>query len=200
MRKGADHGGQDLPDYSSNWELPEASASNAEIKARFYYEFARESQTILSLTERLCHFTRGEMLRAGQRTLNTPAYPLVDLHPWCIDIAYALMPRINLQKASWNQLERGQRESLIQEFSRRERPFRRLNYFELIEFADYATRAYRWPHPTEPSYTHLLADPDARPPEGIGPWWYLSSRLSWHGVEQIAIQIDWNQGPQAVKA
>src|SRR5262249_9224005 len=151
-----------------------------------------ESQTILRVTEKLCHFTRGEMLRAAE-------HPLLDLHPRCESIAYVLMPGINLQKVSWNQLEHGQRESLIREFSRRERPFRRLNYFELIEFADHATRAYCWPHPTEPSYTHLLADPNAQPPEGIGRWWYLSSRLSWNGVEQIAIRIDWREGPQAVK-
>ena len=45
------HSERDLPDYSSDWQLPEASASSAEIEARFYYEFARESQTILRLTE-----------------------------------------------------------------------------------------------------------------------------------------------------
>jgi hypothetical protein len=200
MRKGADHGEQDLPDYSPNWELPEASASNAEIEARFYYEFARESQTILSLTERLCHFTRGEMLRAGQRTLNYPAHPLVDLHPCCINIAYALMPTINLREVSWNRLEHEQKQSLIREFSRQEAAFRRLNYFELIEFADLATRAYCWSQPTEPNYTRLLGDPEAKPPDAIGPWWYCSSRLSWHGIEQIAIRIDWSQGPQSVKA
>src|SRR5262249_10275334 len=35
---------------------------------------------------------------------------------------------------------------------------------------------------------------------GTGPWWYGSSRLFWAGVEQVAIRIDWSQGPQAVRA
>jgi hypothetical protein len=190
----------DLPDYSADWQLPEATASNAEIEARFYYEFARKSQAVLSLTETLCHFTRREILRAQYRTLSYPGHALNYLHPYCFQIVYALIPAINLREVSWNQLEREQKESLIREFSRRQQAFRRLNYFELIDFADFATRAYCWAHPTEPNYTGLLADPDAKPPGGIGPWWYCSSRLSWDGVEQIAIRIDWNQGPQAVKA
>ena len=75
--KPGDHTERDLPDYSADWQLPAATASSAEIESRFYYEFARESQTILSLTEKLCHFTRGEMHRAGQRTLSYPAHPLL---------------------------------------------------------------------------------------------------------------------------
>jgi len=192
--------GADLPDYSSDWPLPERSASNAEIEARFYYEFARESQTILSLTEKLCHFTRGEMRRAGQRTLRYPAHALLYLHERCVSVAYALMPRIKLREVSWNQLEREQKEGLIRKFSRAEPAFRPLNYFQLIEFANFATQAYCWPHPTEPSYTHLLGEPNAKPPQSLGPWWYCSSRFRCHGVEQIALWIDWRQGPQAVKA
>src|SRR5215471_9944949 len=115
MKQGAvklgNHAERDLPDYGADWQLPAATASNAEIEARFYYEFARESQTILSLTEKLCHFTRGEMDRAGQRTLRYPAHPLGDLHERCESVAYALMPRINLREVSWNQLEREQQES-----------------------------------------------------------------------------------------
>ena len=136
--------------------MPNSRASNAEVKAHFFYEFARESQTILNLTERLCHFTRGEMLRAGQRTLSYPAHPLVDLHPCCESIAYVLMPRINLREVSWNQLEHEQKQSLIRKFSRPEAAFRRLNYFEFIDFVDFATRAYHWPRSTEPNYTRLL--------------------------------------------
>ena len=189
-----------LPDFSADWQLPEPKASNEEIEARFYYEFARESETILRLTERLCHFTRREIIRAGCRTLSYPGHALEDLHPYCFKIVCALIPAINLREVSWNQLEHEQKQSLIREFSRPESPLRRLNYFEFVDFADFAMRAYCWPHPTQPNYTWLLADPNAKPPDGIGPWWYCSSRLFWHGVEEIALRIDWNQGPQAVKA
>jgi hypothetical protein len=189
---------QCLPDFSADWQLPGPKASNKEVEARFYYEFARESQTILALTDRLCHFSRRELMRAQYRTLSYPGSPLNDLHFHCLTIARALMPRINLRQVSWSQLEPEQRQSVINEFSQRP-AFRRLNYVELINFADYAMRAYCEINPTEANYTRLLADSDAKPPEDIGPWWYLSSRLSWDGVEQIAIRIDWNQGPQAIK-
>src|SRR5439155_21963961 len=44
-----------------------------------------------------------------------------------------------------------------------------------------------------------------KPPVGttqpdIYPQWFDSSQLYWSGVEYVAILIDWNQGPQAVKA
>jgi hypothetical protein len=191
---------ESLPDFSADWQLPEPSASNAEVEARFHYEFARESKTILRLTESLCHFTRREIIRAACRTLSYPGHALDDLHPYCSKIVYALVPAINLREVSWHQLEHEQKQSLIREFSRPESPFRRLNYLEFVDFADFAMRAYCWPHPTQPNYTRLLADPNAKPPDGIGPWWYCSSRLFRHGVEEIALRIDWNQGPQAVKA
>jgi len=99
---------ESLPDFSTDWQLPQPSASNAEVEARFYYEFARESKTILRLTERLCHFTRREIIRAGCRTLSYPGHGLDDLHPYCFKIVYALVPAINLQEVSWNQLEHEQ--------------------------------------------------------------------------------------------
>jgi|SRR5215471_382339 len=103
MKQGAvklgNHAERDLPDYGADWQLPEETASNAEIEARFYYEFARESQTILSLTERLCHFTRREIVRAQCRTLTYPGHGLDLLHPHCTTIAYALMPRIKLAES-----------------------------------------------------------------------------------------------------
>src|SRR5262245_56085750 len=107
MKKGrvgrGNQAGLDLPDYSTDWQLPEASVSNAEIEARIYYEFARESQTILRITEKLRHFSRGEKKhRVRQRTLSDPALPLADLHPRCFTVACALMPKINLQKVGWN--------------------------------------------------------------------------------------------------
>jgi hypothetical protein len=34
----------------------------------------------------------------------------------------------------------------------------------------------------------------------IDPRWHGSGRLYWDGIEEIAIRIDWNQGPQAIKA
>ena len=191
---------ESLPDFSADWHLPEPRASNAEVEARFYYEFARESKTILSLTERLCHFTRREILRARCRTLSYPGHGLDYLHPYCRKIVDGLVPAINLREVSWNKLGHEQKNSLIREFSRREPAFRRLKVLEFIDFADFAMRANCWPDPTEPNYTDLLADPAAKSPEhDIRPRWYGSSRLFWDGVEQIAIRIDWNQGPQAVK-
>ena len=191
---------QSLPDFSADWQLAEPCASKAEVEARFYYEFARESETILRITEGLCHFSRGEIRRAAQRTLNYPGSPLVDLHPHCCTIVNALVPRINLRQIGWNQLEHEQKQSLIREFSRPDSPFRRLNYFEFVDFANFGMQAYLWPYPTEPNYTPVLADPNSKPPAGEGPWWYCSSRVFSNGIEQIALRIDWNQGPQAVKA
>src|SRR5437660_12809172 len=43
----------DLLDFSTDWQMPARAASTAEVEAHFYYEFARESETIVSLTETL---------------------------------------------------------------------------------------------------------------------------------------------------
>jgi hypothetical protein len=180
---------QSLPDFSADWQLAERCASKAEVEARFYYEFARESQTILSLTEKLCHLTRPEI------PLNYPGHGLAYLHPYSLKIVDALMPAINLREVSWSKLGREQKNSLIREFSRREPAFRQLKTPEFIDFTHCAMRATCWRRPTERNHT----DSTAEPPDLLGPWWYGNSRLFWSGVEQIAIRIDWNQGPQAVK-
>jgi hypothetical protein len=176
----------DLPDFSADWEMPRETASTAEVTARFYYEFARESETILSLTEALCHFTRGEILSGELRGLSYPGEPLRYLHAHCASIAGALMPRINLREKSWNQLEPQQRESLIRAFSNQP-AFREQHEWELASFID--ARLY----PKKPPVGTTQPD--------IYPQWFGSSRLyCWSGVEYVAILIDWNQGPQAVKA
>jgi hypothetical protein len=176
----------DLPDYSADWQLPGPKASNAEIVARFYYEFARESQTILMLTERLCHFSRGEILRAQLQALNYPGSPVEVLHPMCAGIMYALTPAINLREVSWNQLEPEQKRVLTNE-SALGGAFRQLDFGELFNFA------HELIYPTERKST----TPEY---ENIRPRWYRSSRLYYGGIEEVAIHIDWSQGPQAVKA
>jgi hypothetical protein len=95
----------DLPDFSADWQLPEPKATNAEIEARFYYEFARESETISRLAKTLCNFTGSEILTVQLRGLSYPGEGLSILHPCCEAVARALMPRINLRKFSWNQLQ-----------------------------------------------------------------------------------------------
>ena len=179
----------DLPDYSADWWLLEGAedAPNTEIAARFYYEFARESRTILSLTERLCHFSRGEILRAQGQTLSYPGSPLRDLHPYCFKLIYALLPEINLRELGWNCLRPEQRQSLIEEFSPGP-AFRQLEYLELFAFAEELIKSARGSSPQEG------LNPD------LWPRWYGSSRLYWGGIEEIAICVDWRQGSQAVKA
>jgi len=184
---------QSLPDYSADWEPPEKKASDAEVEARFYSEFARESETILRLTETVRDFSRGELLRARLRTENYPGSALDDLHPYCFRIVFALIPRINLREIGWNQLKSEQQKSLIDAFSRPEPAFRRLGKWELIEFAE------KFIHPTEPEYKYSDSDPVVRHLADISPRWHAGSRLYCRGIEEIAIRIDWNQGPQAVK-
>ena len=168
----------DLPDYSADWRLPKA-ASKAEIEARFYYEFARESEAILRLTKSVSHFTRREIL-AGQ--LRGPSYPgegLSILHPRCEGVVFALLPGINLREVSWSHLEPDQRESLINAFSPMP-AFRPLPDHMLTEFGREIIS------PTKPD-----SDVSAR--------WCGSSRLFYNGIEQAGILIDWSWGPQAVE-
>jgi hypothetical protein len=172
---------QCLPDYSADWQLPELSASNTEIEARYYYEFARESRAILSLTEKLCHFTRRETMAAEMRGLNYPQEPLLHLHACSVLIANALMPRINLREISWNELEPDQQRSLINAFSHLQ-ACRPLPGYMLFDFA------------------REISDPTKPQSEHLGPRWHNSSRLFWNGIEDVAIRIDWSQGPQAVEA
>ena len=172
----------DLPDYSADWYLLKSAdrMSNAEIEACFYYEFARESQAILSLTETLCQFSPREILTAELRGASYPGEPLFILHPNCASIAYARRLGINLREVSWNQLEPSQRENLINAFS----PvpaFRPLLNHMLIDFAREVIA------PTKPHST-------------LGPLRWGTSRLFWNGMEQAGILIDWRRGPQAVKA
>jgi len=87
----------DLPDFSADWKLIDPAASNAEIKARFYYEFARESETILSLTERL---------RSESHALMLLFYLQPELG---LGFIRKLMSKINLRDTSWNQLKPRQR-------------------------------------------------------------------------------------------
>jgi hypothetical protein len=175
-----------LPDFSADWQMPAETASTAEVEARFFYEFARESQTVLTLTESLRHFCASEILRASRSTLCYPGAALGDLHPYLLGrIALALMPRINLREKSWNHLEPQQRESLIRAFSQRP-AFRDQDQWELASFID--ARLY----PKKPPVGTTQPD--------IYPQWLGSSLLYWSGVEYVAILINWNQGPQAVKA
>jgi hypothetical protein len=175
-----------LPDFSADWQMPTETASKAEVKARFFYEFARESQTVLILTERLCHFTSGEILRSQKSCRRYPGEALQYLHPWCSSIAMALMPRINLRNVSWKDLQPEQRESLIRVFSGRQPAFREQKEWELGRFIDERLYATKPPVGT--------TQPD------IYPQWFGSSLLYSGGVEYVAILIDWTQGPQAVKA
>jgi hypothetical protein len=175
----------DLPDYSADWQPPGPGASTAEIEARFYYEFARESETILGLTEKLCHFTRREIASGEVRGLSYPGEPLRYLHAHCASIAGALMPRINLRDVSWNHLEPQLRESLICAFSNPS-AFREQHEWELWNFMAERLHPRKAPHES----TH----PDMEPRR------FGSSLLYLSGVELVAVWINWNQGPQAVKA
>jgi hypothetical protein len=175
-----------LPDFSADWQMPAETASTAEVEARFFYEFARESQTVLTLTESLRHFSASEILRASRSTLCYPGAALGDLHPYLLwRIALALMPRINLRDVSWNHLEPEQQESLIDAFSEPS-AFREQHEWELANFIDERLNPRKPPVGT--------TQPD------IYPQWLGSSLLYWSGVEYVAIVINWNQGPQAVKA
>ena len=107
----------DLPAFSADWQMPAKTALTAEVEAHFYYEFARESETILCLPEKLCHFTRRETASDELRGPSYPGEPLRCLHAHCASIAGALMPRINLRDVSWNHLKPEQYESLIGAFS-----------------------------------------------------------------------------------
>ncbi len=81
-------------DYSNDWHLWDASLSKspfAEIEARFYYEFARESPTILRLAGQLCHFSWGELVRGGRLALCRLRSALAILHPSCATIAIELV-------------------------------------------------------------------------------------------------------------
>ena len=175
----------DLPDYSADWQPPKAGASSAEIEARFYYEFARESQVILSLTEKLCQFSPREILAAAVRGASYPGEPLLYLHARCASIAYARRLGINLREVSWNQLQPNQRQSLINAFSHIS-AFRLLPNHMLLDFARELI------DPTTPKTPKT-------PQSDLSPRWYRSSRLFWRGTEAAAILIDWSQGPQAVK-
>jgi hypothetical protein len=170
----------DLPDFSADWKLPEARASNAEIEARFYYEFARESETISRLTKTLCNFTRGEILTGRLRSLSSPGERLFILHPRCEGFALTLVPTIDLREIGWNKLRPDERRSLIDGFSGVP-AFRPLPDHMLIDFA------------------REIIDP-SKPQSDLWPRWCGSSRLFYGGIEQAAFLIDWSRGPQAVKA
>jgi hypothetical protein len=107
----------------------------------------------------------------------------------------ALVPRINLREIGWIQLESEQRQNLIYAFSQREAAFRRLDKWELIEFAQEAIR------PSEPTYEPSIVDPVLRRKVAdFSTRWHAGSRLYHFGTEENAIRIEWSQGPQAVKA
>jgi hypothetical protein len=173
-----------LPDFSADWQMPAKTASTVEVEACFFYEFARESETILSLTETLRHFTRGEILSGELRGVSHPGVPLRYLHPYCASIAGALMPRINLREVNWNDLEPQQRKSLIDAFSNQP-AFREQHEWELANFIDERLDSRKPRDGIQPD---------------IYPQWFGSSLLYWSGVELVAIWMDWTQGPQAIKA
>jgi len=175
----------DLPDYSADWRLPEPSASNPEIEARFYYEFARESETILMLTEKLSEDRK-------------PLEPLFYLSLPCFFIVQALVPNdilgssetrrlLNLREVSWDKLEPQQKENVIKAVSRNPEPaFRAFEEQESFHFDPAVNRGE-------------VYDPRVGTKLPVALW-SGSSLLIWDGIENIPIKIDWSQGPQAVKA
>ena len=171
-----------LPDYSKDWDLYKSdNASNAEIEARFYYEFARESKTILKLAESLCHFSPHEILR-GVITGTCKSYDgLIVLHPRCIGVAWALAPDFHLQTVGWNDLKREQKDRLILAFSPSREAFRQLDQWELSNFESELIERHKSPR------------------SQCQPKWLTSSRFFWGGIEEAVLRIDWNAGSQAVK-
>jgi hypothetical protein len=172
----------DLPDFSADWKLIEANVSHAEIEARFYYEFARESETILCLTERLSQERQ-------------PLEPLFYFCFRCFTIVQALVPGdvlgsratrrlLNLREIGWNALKPQQREAIISVFSPKRVAFR--------EFGE------QQPFSFNPAENHgLVFDERQGFPLCL---WSGSSCLQWDGIECLPVVIDWSQGSQAVEA
>src|SRR5262245_3527702 len=92
-----------MPDYRADWRPPEPSASSAEIKARFYYEFARESEVFSGLIEKPTYEAACYLSRVH--------FPYVTMA--------GQIPGINLRATSWNQLNPKQREAVISALSPR---------------------------------------------------------------------------------
>lgn len=183
---------EDLPDYSDDWRLPDKTASNEEIEARFYYEFSRESLVVLTITNELRHFTEGEVSTASIRTLRYPGSALGILHPYCERIAHALMPVIDLQNAGWNKLSDGQRQELTLAFTPQEHAVRSLNEWEFSSFIQDAIGPKGSRNERRPVF-------DESKPRST-PIWNQSTRFNCTGIQDTAIRIDWNQGSQAVKS
>jgi hypothetical protein len=178
-----DRAGADLPDYSADWWLLEGAedASSAEIEARFFYGFARESETILRLTEKL---------RQEQQPLERLFYLCFQ----CFKIVQALVPGnvlgsvktrrlLNLREIGWNALKPRQREAIISEFSPKGVAFRQLGDQESFCF--------------DPAKNCGIACDD----RGCAiASWSGSSCFLWDGIERLPVAIDWSQGSQAVEA
>jgi hypothetical protein len=165
---------QCLPDYSADWRPPERSAPNAEIEARFYYEFARESEIFSILVEKLHEREMAARL-------------LYDHHLHFPYVRLAIqMPGINLRAISWNKLEPKQKEGVINALCPDRPAFR--------EFEDQESFSF------DPARDHGLAYYYRFGGKFPICLWSGSSRLDWDGTEKIPIKIDWSQGSQAVEA
>lgn len=171
-----------FPSYADDWQIYDATESDAELEARFYYEFARESQTALRVVKSLCHFTPAEIMRGQRGHLWKPVCQLDALHPSLDPLAMALLPDFDLERVSWHALAKDKKESAIRVFAPLEEAFRPLDELEL---ADFHTGAFR--------------RQDSRRSDRA-PRWLGSSRFHGHGVEEAAFRIDWSAGPQAVQA
>lgn len=173
---------QALPDFSGDWSIYGKPESDAELEARFFFEFARESATALRLMRELGNWTRGEILRGTRRALLKPLNGLCALHPCLHRLALALAPVPDLPSVSWKTLDVERKKRVIRDFTS-PTAFRSLGWPELLEFRDELMR-FKEPQ-TELSESH--------------PKWHGSSQFYWDGIERAVVFIDWSLGPQAVK-
>ncbi len=169
----------ELPDYGNDWRIYDKSESRAELEARFFYEFARESKTIITLTRKLSHLSRGEILRGTSRGVLKSVDGLNVLHPCLFGIVLALVPDCDLQWVGWQALEAEQKAALIKMFEAGN-AFRPLDKLELLHFQNELTSRHK-----PPLSEHA-------------PKWDGSSLFRWGGVEESVFRIDWSLGPQAV--
>ena len=185
-----------LPDYSNDWNIYADTDSLPELKARFYYEFARESATVLSLSKQLNNFSDGEITRGRRRAVFRPMSRLGALHP---ALAHEFARALAVESTtSWRGLSPDQRNRLAMVFHPGDEAFRPLDDTELLLFSDELHELQRPPIPKW-QYKEIQEECAQRRTR-LSARWKGSSRFSWDGIEESVVRIDWSQGPQAVKA
>ena len=102
----------DLPDFSADWKLIEANVSHAEIEARFYYEFARKSETIYVSLKGSANDSRLSLFYFCFRCFTiVQALVLGDVLG-----SRATRRLLNLREIGWNALKPQQKEAIISAF------------------------------------------------------------------------------------